>query len=157
MKKKKKKSKGTPKKAARRAATGAMKKVKKGRASKPKRTKPSTRKKATKAPSTSAKKGKRTAGCADQDVCVQNFTASNNSCVCFTGIPTGGCTLSQISGNWFPFRPITGTANGLDYINLTPANNCFTVVVPAINQTYPYNASCCGGQDNPGHSVTVNS
>lgn len=157
MKKKKKKSSATPKKAARRAATGTMKKVKKVRASKPKKTKPSARKKAIKAPLTSAKKGKQTAGCADQDVCVQSFSASNNSCVCFTDIPTGGCTLSQIAGNWFPFRPLTGTANGLDYINLTATNTCVTVVVPAINQTYPYNVSCCGGQDNPGHSVTVNS
>jgi hypothetical protein len=157
LKKKKKKSSGSPKKAARRATTGAMKKVKKGPASKPKKTKPSARKKGTKAPSSAAKKGKLTAGCDSQPICVENFPASNNDCVCFTGIPTGGCTLSQISGEIYPFSPVTGTSSGLDYTDLTQSNNCVTVVVPAINKTYPYNVSCCTGPADPAHSVTVDS
>jgi hypothetical protein len=156
LKKKKKKSSGTPKKAAKRAATGAVKKVKKGPASKPKNTKPSAGKKGSKAPSATAKKGKRIANGNSQPICTQNFTASNNSQVCFTGIPGDGCTLFQIAGNIYPFSPVTGTQNGLDYTTLTQQNNCVTVVVPAINGTYPYGVSCCGGQDEPGHSVTVN-
>ncbi len=156
MKKKKKKSSGTPKKAARRVAAGATKKVKKGPASKPKKTKPSAGKKGNKAPLTPAKKGRQTANGNSQPICTQNFTTSNNSQVCFTGIPSDGCTLFQIAGNIYPFSPVTGTQNGLNYTTLSQQNNCVTVVVPAINSTYPYGVSCCGGQDEPGHSVTVN-
>jgi hypothetical protein len=160
-KKKKKKSSGTPKKAARRASTGAVKKVKlkikKGTTGKPKKAKPNAGKKGSKAPSTAAAKGKRTADATSQPICVANFAASNNSQVCFTGIPSTGCTLSQISGDTYPFSPVTGTENGLDYTDLTTANNCVTVVVPTLNKTYPYNVSCCSGPDDPAHSVTVNS
>jgi len=155
LKKKKKKSSGTPKKAARRAATGAVKKVKKGPASKPKKTKPSAGKKGSMSPSTTTNKGKRTADATSQPICVANFPASNNSQVCFTGIPNGGCTLFQIAGNIFPFSPVTGTENGLNYTDLTQTNNCVTVVVPALNRTYPYNVSCCTGPNDPAHSVTV--
>jgi hypothetical protein len=157
LKKKKKKSGGTPKKAARRAAPGAIKKVKKVSASKPKKTKPSAGKKGKKAPSRAVIKAKRTANGNTQPICVQNFPASNNSQVCFTGIPGGGCTLSQIPGDIYPFSPVTGTnSQGLKYTNLTQTNNCVTVTVPAINQTYPYSVSVCPGHD-PTHSVTVNS
>ena len=158
LKKKKKKPAGSPKKAARRAATSSMKNVKKGSGRKPKKTKSSARKKGKKASASTAKKGARTADCANELICVENFTAANNSCVCFTNVPSGGCTFSQVSGYWYPFQPVTGTnSQGLKYTNLTSANNCVTVVVPAINQTYPYDVSCCDGPANPEHSVTVNS
>jgi hypothetical protein len=162
LKKKKKKSSGTPKKAARRAATSDAKKIKKAPASKPKKKKPSTAKKASKAPSNAAravaaKKGKRTADCTSVAICVDNFSTANLGQVCFTGIPAGGCTISQISGTTYPFTPVTGTANGLKYTDLTQTNNQVTVTVPAINSTYPYNVSCCTGPLDPGHSVTVNS
>jgi hypothetical protein len=159
LKKKKKKSSGTPKKAARRAATGAVnkgKKGKKGTTSKPKKTKPSVGKKGKTGPSSAAKKGKQSADAISQPICVANFPASNNSQVCFTGIPNGGCTLFQIAGDIFPFSPVTGNQNGLNYTDLTQTNNCVTVVVPALNKTYPYNVSCCNAADDPAHSVTVN-
>jgi hypothetical protein len=157
LKKKKKKSSGTPKKAARRAASGAVKKVKKGSVNKAKKTKPSARKKATKPASTAASRGKQTADCSSQPICVDNFEAANLGQVCFTGIPSAGCTLSQIAGTTYPFTPVSGTANGLKFTNLTQSNNEVTVTVPAINSTYPYNVSCCTGPLDPGHSVTVNS
>lgn len=154
LKKKKKKSSGGPKKAVRRTGTSPAKKVNRRSTSKPKKTKPSAGKKA---PASTAKKGKRTADCASEPICIDNFSAANNSCVCFTGIPGGGSTLSQISGVTYPFVPVTGTnSQGLKFTNLTQSNNCVTVVVPAINQTYPYSVSGCPGHD-PGHSVTVNS
>lgn len=153
MKKKKKKSGSAPKKSARRAAAATMNRAKKGPAGKTKKTKPKSGKKAKKAASSSAM---RAASSVTVPICSQNFTTANNSQVCFTGIPSGGCTLSQIAGNVYPFRPVTGTQDGLEYTNLSPGNNCVTVVVPAINQTYPYSVSCCSGRA-PGHSVTVNS
>jgi hypothetical protein len=156
LKKKKKKPSRTPKKAARRAATGIMKKAKKGSTGKPKKAKPTAGKKMKRPSASIAKTGKRTADCNQQPICVLNFQASNTSQVCFTGIPSGGCTISQIPGDIYPFRPVTGTTNGLDYTSLTQSNNEVTVVVPAINQTYPYAVSVCSGHT-PGHSVTVNS
>ena len=137
--------------------TGAIKKVKKGAASKPKKTKPGAGKKGKKAPATSARKGKQTADCTQEPICTESFTISNNSQVCFTGIGPDGCTLSQISGDVYPFSPVTGTENGLDYTDLTSTDNVVTVTVPAVNQPYPYNVSCCDGGsiDTPGHSVTV--
>jgi hypothetical protein len=159
LKKRKKKSSGTPKKAARRAATGAVNKANKGNkgtTNKPKKTKPSAGKKGKKSPSSAAKKGQQTRAAISQPICVTNFPASNNSQVCFTGIPNGGCKVYQIAGDIFPFSPVTGTENGLDYTDLTQTNNCLTVVVPTLNKTYPYNVSCCTGPNDPAHSVTVN-
>jgi hypothetical protein len=159
LKKKKKKSSGSPKKAAKRAATGNVRKAAKRPSAKPKKAKPSAGKKGKKAPSLATKKAKRTANGNSQPICVENFSASNRSQVCFTGIPSNGsCDLFQLAGDIFPFQPVTGTnLQGLDFTTLTPTNNCVTIVVPAINQTYPYGVTCCGGADNPGHSVTVNS
>jgi hypothetical protein len=158
LKKKKRKSSRTPKKAARKAASGARKTVKKRTTKKPQRKKPSTAKKRSKAPSTAGKTAKRTANGNGPSICTENFTASNNSQVCFSDIPDGGCTLSQISGDVYPFSPVTGTDNGLDYTNLTQDDNCVYVVVPVLNRTYPYDVSCCeDSKADPGHSVTVNS
>ncbi|MFZ0774115.1 MAG: hypothetical protein WCA49_13380 [Candidatus Sulfotelmatobacter sp.] len=91
-----------------------------------------------------------------------DFTASNNSQVCFQNVPPGGCTLTQLSGippnpnPPFPFSPYsTNPTTGLRYITLYPApGNCTTIVVAAINQPYSYIVSCClTGQAT--HSVTV--
>jgi hypothetical protein len=161
VKKKKTNSSGSPKKAARRVATSSIKKVKKAPASKPKKKKASAGKKATKASTTAksavTKRGKQTADCTSQPICVQNFSIANLGQVCFTGIPASGCTVSQISGSTYPFAPVTGTSNGLKFTSLTQSNNQVTVTVPAINNTYPYEVSCCTGPLDPGHSVTVNS
>jgi len=83
-----------------------------------------------------------------------DFTASNNSQVCFQNIPVGGCTLTQVSGDTFPFSPYSTNANGLRYITLQPGG-CTTIVVAAINEEYSYTVSCCPLVNEATHTVNV--
>jgi hypothetical protein len=88
------------------------------------------------------------------DICVDNFSANNNDTVSFKNIPAAGVTLTQISGNTFPFVKTGTNSNGLLYTNVAQGGSA-TIAVPAINQTYPYAVSCtCPGLSG-NHSVTV--
>jgi hypothetical protein len=65
-------------------------------------------------------------------------------------------TITQVSGNSFPFTPVTGNQSGLSYSTIVTGDS-LTISVPTLNQTYPYNVSCSCGPMNPAHSVTVGS
>lgn len=92
-------------------------------------------------------------------ICASNFSGKNNDPVDFQNIPQNTTvTLYQISGDTYPFSPYQTDINGLRYTEIQSGDQV-TIVVPAINQTYYYevegDANC--PENNPGHSVTVNS
>lgn len=87
-------------------------------------------------------------------ICTGNFSANNNDPVQFQNIPAAGVTITQVSGYTFPFSPIVGSSNGLYYTTLQQGGQLI-VVVPAINQSYPYTVSCSCPETSGNHSVTV--
>lgn len=165
MKKKKKKSAGTPKKAAKRATTAlskkAAKQTKKRSASRPKKQKP----KPSPAGKGSQKKRPGTArtngmpsGCTNPvypDICSENFSVSQSGCVQFQDLCADEVTITQ-SGSAFPFSPYSTNIHG-QKCAIISAGDWLTITVPAVNQTYPYTVSCTCGGEAPGHSVTVTS
>ncbi|MFZ0417772.1 MAG: hypothetical protein WAM04_06690 [Candidatus Sulfotelmatobacter sp.] len=90
------------------------------------------------------------------DICISTFTASNGDHVCFQNIPTAGVTITQISGETFPFVPTGTNSQGLKYTDVATGGYA-TVSVPTLNQKYPYDVSVSCGPDEGNHSVTVNS
>lgn len=94
------------------------------------------------------------------DICTGNFSGNNNDPVEFQSIPQNTTvTLYQVnSSDVYPFSPFEKDGNGLKYTEVE-AGDTVTIVVPAVNQTYYYlvegDANC--PNENPGHSVTVNS
>jgi hypothetical protein len=156
MKKKKKKIASTPKKTKKKAPS-APKKGKRKTTAAPKK---QAGKSPAKSKKQSPKKGTSKRGPAlntyTPDICVQNFIGSRNGTVNFQNIPSSGVTITQISGDTYPFSPVTGTnGSGLKYTNVASGGSV-TIVVPAINQTYPYDVSCSCPQLQGAHSVTVN-
>jgi hypothetical protein len=90
------------------------------------------------------------------DICATTFTASNGDHVCFQNIPTAGVTITQISGDTYPFVPTGTNSQGLKYTTVATGGYA-TVSVPTLNQKYPYDVSCSCPPDEGNHSVTVNS
>jgi hypothetical protein len=79
-------------------------------------------------------------------LCAKRISLKNGDCILFTGIPTGGATISQLRGQIYPFQPVTGYNNGLAYTNLPlPLGECLRVVVPAIGRIHCYDVSACPG------------
>lgn len=89
-------------------------------------------------------------------ICVDNFSANNGDPVEFQSIPDIGVRITQVSGNTYPFLPVTGTYNGLSYTDVAQDGEV-TVSASPSTDPYPYTVNCDCGPDNPGHSVTVNS
>ncbi len=167
MKKKKKKP-AAPKKAAKRATRGVVNKVKakkKGPAAKPQKQKKAPKKAQKKAkpspakktkPTGSASKGKPTGtNVLTPGICLSNFTAANAQGVNFQALPVPEVTITQVSGNSFPFTPVTGSnGDGMQYVTIN-SSTVLTVAVPAINKTYPFMVSvACPGLQGT-HSITV--
>jgi hypothetical protein len=94
------------------------------------------------------------------DICTGNFSGKNSDPVEFQNIPQNTTvTLYQVnSSDYYPFSPYETDDNGLRYTEIESSDQV-TIVVPALNQTYYYlvegDANC--PNDDPGHSVTVNS
>lgn len=90
-------------------------------------------------------------------ICVGNFLAHNQDVVQFSGI-SSTVTLSQVDAeDYYPFTPYETDGNGLRYTADLASGDELTIVVPTLNQKYYYNVSIDCGNDDPGHSVTVNS
>jgi hypothetical protein len=147
------------KKASKKRSKGAVKKSAKKKATKKATSRPATKK--SKGRSARATSAKTTLGTTlrTPDICTANFPANNKDPVKFQNIPENTTvTLYQISGDTYPFSPYETDSNGLRYTELQTGDQV-TVVVPDLNQTYPYDvegdANC--PPDNPDHSVTVNS
>jgi hypothetical protein len=89
-------------------------------------------------------------------ICTSNFSADNNDPVEFTGIPAVGVRITQYSTtDTYPFTPVTGTENGLDYTDVATSGQVTVSVTQSATTTYYYKVNCsCPGTD-PAHSVTV--
>jgi hypothetical protein len=114
----------------------------------------STKKKAPK--KQAPKKGGKKAAAATltPDICVTSFSAKNGDTVIFQNFPVISVTVSQISGNDFPFTPVTGQNGGLKYSTIVSGDS-LTVTVPTVNKNYPYAVSCPCSILSGNHSVTV--
>jgi len=135
----------------------APKKAKKKPAPKKPTKKPGTPKKPPKKPTPKPPKKPMAATDRTPDICAVNFSAHNGDPVYFENIPAAGVTLSQVStDDTYPFSPVTGTVNGLDYTEVA-TGGYVTISVPTLDKTYPYNVSLTCDPDNPAHSVTVDS
>ena len=142
----------------------AVKKVVKKKTAKKKTAKKAVSPKATKKPmgrSSRATSGKPLLGTTlrTPGICSDNFAGKNNDPVEFQNIPQDTTvTLYQISGDTYPFSPYQTDPSGLKYTEIVSGDQV-TITVPALNETYYYevqgDANC--PQDNPEHSVTVNS
>jgi hypothetical protein len=135
----------------------AKKKAKKQKAKKqPAKKQPAKKQPAKKQPPKKPQKKLPTTVTCDEtpDICATKFDASNGDHVCFENIPTAGVTLTQISGETFPFVPTGTNSQGLKYTDVVTGGYA-TVSVPTLNKTYSYDVSCACGPDEGNHSVTV--
>ncbi len=89
-------------------------------------------------------------------ICTANFSAENGNSVAFTGIPAVGVRITQASlTDPFPFTPVTGTYNGLSYIDVATSGQVTVTVSQAATTTYYYKVNCSCPGDEGSHSVTV--